>query len=388
MTQEEKLIKAKKLYETANADQRYLLESLFPEILEDEDERIRKSIICGMNALKDQKKYFFATIPIDDCITWLEKQDEHKDYYTKQELIDMGFSFTLNGDIVTPDEMMEDMKKYLVWKEKQGNKEYVLKSSKDEDILKFVQYIEKEAKAYEFNLPNRGYDIYAFAKDILTWLEKQGKYKSQEEVLKIRQELYQSGYNDGYKHGCKDTQVKQKPFDYENINIKQKDFAPKPAMEAIHEEKVDNANKVEPKFKVGDWCIDNEDGTIFQIVKVLDNTYIYKTTEGSEYSCTHYSLENDAKLWTIQDAKDGDVLVEDSCIFIIQKLGDNSTAAKTYCTLYNDGDFDDGSILYFDVDSTKPATKEQRDVLMKAMTDAGYAFDFDKNLLTRNVKNG
>ena len=42
------------------------------------------------------------------------------------------------------------------------------------------------------------------------------------------------------------------------------------------------ANNVEPKFKVGDWCIDNEDGTIFQIVKVLDNTYKYRTNEGKE----------------------------------------------------------------------------------------------------------
>lgn len=57
---------------------------------------------------------------IRDMIDWLEKQGKHKDYYTKQELIDMGFGFTLNGDIVTPDEMMKDMKKYLTWKKKQG----------------------------------------------------------------------------------------------------------------------------------------------------------------------------------------------------------------------------------------------------------------------------
>ena len=53
-------------------------------------------------------------------LAWLEKQGKHKDYYTKQELIDMGFSFTLNGDIVTPNEMMEDIKKYLAWHEKQS----------------------------------------------------------------------------------------------------------------------------------------------------------------------------------------------------------------------------------------------------------------------------
>ena len=54
---------------------------------------------------------------------------------------------------------------------------YALKSSKDEDVRKFMQYIEKEARAYDLNLPNRSYDIYAFAKDILIWLEKQGEKK-------------------------------------------------------------------------------------------------------------------------------------------------------------------------------------------------------------------
>lgn len=39
---------------------------------------------------------------------------------------------------------------------------------------------------------------------LIDWLEKQGEKKSADEVLKIRQELYQSGYNDGYKHGQED----------------------------------------------------------------------------------------------------------------------------------------------------------------------------------------
>lgn len=51
-------------------------EIIFPELKESEDERIRKGIICGMNALKDQKKETFAAIPIDDCVAWLEKQHE------------------------------------------------------------------------------------------------------------------------------------------------------------------------------------------------------------------------------------------------------------------------------------------------------------------------
>lgn len=38
--------------------------------------------------------------------------------------------------------------------------------------------------------------------------EKDFGKKSSDEVLKIRQEVYQSGYNDGYKHGCEDTKKK------------------------------------------------------------------------------------------------------------------------------------------------------------------------------------
>ncbi len=54
-----------------------MMEHVFPELAESDDERIRKQLICGMNALKDQKNETFAAIPIDDCITWLEKQGKN-----------------------------------------------------------------------------------------------------------------------------------------------------------------------------------------------------------------------------------------------------------------------------------------------------------------------
>ena len=80
------------------------------------------------------------------------------------------------------------------WLEKQGKEEYGLKSFKDEDVRKFMQYIEKQAKAYEFNLPNRSYDIYAFAKDLLVWLEKQGKKSSWKPSKEEMDVLYSLSY--------------------------------------------------------------------------------------------------------------------------------------------------------------------------------------------------
>ena len=69
MTHEEKLEEAKRLYQTANADQRYVLESLFPELKESKDERIRKEII---QYIKDLNKsgYLYD----EEWIAWLEKQ--------------------------------------------------------------------------------------------------------------------------------------------------------------------------------------------------------------------------------------------------------------------------------------------------------------------------
>ena len=118
----EALANARQEYNTTeNVERKQWLEELFPELAESKDERIRKELI----------KFVKVNIP--------------------------------------------DEERYIAWLEKQGKEEYALKSFKHEDVYKFMQYIEKEAKAYEFNLPNRGYDIYAFAKDILVWLEKQGE---------------------------------------------------------------------------------------------------------------------------------------------------------------------------------------------------------------------
>lgn len=97
------------------------------------------------------------------------KEKENED----EQMIERLKSCVYASDI-TP----EGREEILAWLEKQGKKEYALKSFRDKDVDKFMQYIEKQAKAYEFNLPNRGYDISAFAKDILIWLEKQDKKKS------------------------------------------------------------------------------------------------------------------------------------------------------------------------------------------------------------------
>ena len=76
MTQEEKLAEAKRLYQNANADQRYVLESLFPELNESYDEKIRKELIEHIKANQGADYVLFKKFSPDDVIAWLEKQGE------------------------------------------------------------------------------------------------------------------------------------------------------------------------------------------------------------------------------------------------------------------------------------------------------------------------
>jgi hypothetical protein len=77
MNYEEKLKEAKRLYESANDDQKYVIESLFPELQERKNERIRKSIIDVIKSQKEQQCHIDSTI-YDEMIAWLEKQGEKK----------------------------------------------------------------------------------------------------------------------------------------------------------------------------------------------------------------------------------------------------------------------------------------------------------------------
>ena len=73
MTEKEKFEEAKRLYKTANADQKYFLEILFPELQENEDEKIRKDLIKWINEFPDT---IWRGHYKKDVIAWLEKQGE------------------------------------------------------------------------------------------------------------------------------------------------------------------------------------------------------------------------------------------------------------------------------------------------------------------------
>ena len=147
------------------------------------------------------------------------------------------------------------------------------------------------------------------------------------------------------------------------------------------EEKNDYENKVEPKFHKGEWVTNN-----IETIQIIgyDIDYGYQVDyNGKLLHRDTDIIEKDYHFWTINDVKDGDILQLGKVTAIFQKYIGNGHC-KCYCSVYNgefeiqSQDVDDNS---YGCDDGIPATKEQRDKLLKAMTDAGWQFDFEKKEL-------
>ena len=88
------------------------------------------------------------------------------------------------------------------------------------------------------------------------------------------------------------------------------------------------------------------------------------------------------RLWTIEDAKEGDVLANDKSVFIYAKVLYSKPYA--YCGVDKFGVFKDNCLKYDwsnSVDNIHPATKEQRDLLFQKMKEEGYEWDAEKKEL-------
>ena len=149
--------------------------------------------------------------------------------------------------------------------------------------------------------------------------------------------------------------------------------------------------KDEPKFKVGDWLVHRKlVGETFYITQI-NKPYYYLTNLGSFIK---FGEEDDYRLWTIQDAKDGDVLAfndghGNNSIELIKSITDKKIEFWFCFTNGNYYEVFDGLIPYTNLVSREdatPATKEQRDLLFQKMKEAGYEWDAEKKELKKVEK--
>ena len=158
------------------------------------------------------------------------------------------------------------------------------------------------------------------------------------------------------------------------------------------------SEKIEPKFKAGDWILHCGTENTYQVVGIKDNKYQMKCNGNyTEEKIT--DVERCARKWDInKDAKEGDVLfcpmdknseVEEQ-IFLFYGVRNRdyvNNCIEYYCRVH-DGVFYADEIGYMGTTFSPvyPATKEQRELLFQKMHDAGYEWDAECKQLKKLIK--
>lgn len=151
--------------------------------------------------------------------------------------------------------------------------------------------------------------------------------------------------------------------------------SPYPTKSATFSEQESN-DEIGSKFKVGDWVV-RKDGENFsngrkfaQITNIDKEKYWFDSGTWLE--------KEEIRLWTIEDAKDGDIVVDGyGNIGIFEKRWGINW--HTYCYLENESRFisvggSHGSFCSL-------ATKEQRNLFFQKMAEAGYEWDVETKKL-------
>ena len=159
-----------------------------------------------------------------------------------------------------------------------------------------------------------------------------------------------------------------------------------------------HVDKVESKFNVGDWITNG--ACTWRIDSIEDDMYY---SNCGRFSCGGdiKSIDEQYHLWTIEDAKDGDVLCTYECdkpkiVFILKKNPIvfilKGTSRKHYVFNYHcyynimypcfESNFKIGCLAP-NKEDVKPATEEQRNLLFQKMKEFGYEWDANKKELIK-----
>ena len=240
---DEALERAKKLHDKID------IKEIFPELNESEDERIKKAIIEFFESEDDNTTY--SLVRKKDIIAWLERQGKKSSWKPSKEEMDVLYSLSYITNEY--DEHKEDVITHLYQDLK---REYFNDSSyenmfsldnKEDDVRR-----RSTIQVLEYARSLDAYNKYGKA-DIdknIAWLEKQGEQAPSQ--TNERAWLYLVSdvltWKDGIGQYLDDQRVK------ELANILCSEYAQKlysPSNTGKNEQK--SADKIEPRFKVGDW---------------------------------------------------------------------------------------------------------------------------------------
>ena len=148
----------------------------------------------------------------------------------------------------------------------------------------------------------------------------------------------------------------------------------------LEEQIEQKSSKVKPKFKDGDWVV-SPNGVYWHVDAIRDGRYQVSSNSGI---CTDWPLDtNIYHKFTIQDAKEGDILVcEYDLPFIYNGWLKENKCPFGYCGILRDYSGDNfhvsGEKLPWTSSNVYPANKEQCDLLFQKMKEAGYMWDAER----------
>ena len=425
--------RAKKLYGNGIA------EEIFPELKESDDDRLKKAIIEFFESEDDNTTY--SLVRKKDIIAWLEKQGEQKPTlpkwkYKKDNTPLLRDSIILNkyggvakspsGAIVSDAWVLDYDELAKLPKEEKIEPKFkvgdwiissVLGTARIigvNDSNEFqLEYTDGKQEFSSIDYVNYAYDKWTInnAKDndvlALSWLEDKNlwekiiifkKYHS-EGVKGICSMPCVDGYGNTFKNGKMAFTDEEVPYysktwtwNLHPATKEQRDLLFQKIKETGYGWDVDKKElkKLEKSsFHEGDWVVRGD--TIAQILDVQEQYYVGLDTNGKDFVSSRFLNSDKIHLWTIEDVRDGDILACNEEILLFKSYSALQGRISLYCW-YNGqtNNFHSKEVIDILLTTTNkvcPATKEQRDTLMKAMNDAEYECDAEKKELKKEKVN-
>lgn len=198
--------------------------------------------------------------------------------------------------------------------------------------------------------------------DIIAWLEKQKNtdvLDKEEREFADNVDSYRKDMDEFYKKGYNAGREAEKQYWLE----KQGEQNP--------------TNEVKPKFHEGDW-VACEGLNTAKIISIEGNRYELELLDGDKVFSNIDYIDRIFHLWTIQDARDGDVLYikydKDEWVIIFSSMNPEGYIID-HCSYCINNEFYSNSTPWGKViesDIIHPATKEQCDLLFSKMEEKGY----------------
>jgi len=375
MDYNEKLRLAKEALESGSYDTE-TIEYIFPELKENTDERIKQALLEFFSAGAKNNETTCG-IPDSKIVSWLEKQGEKP--VNKLQVGDELYEHIRNTcaciDDAISSKTLADINDYLSMAERSANsafdmiekqgehKETPCDKCKGEQPSHSCQDITELGRCYlehEKQREQKPVTINNVQWAELTWED----INTLERIINNVHSEFRNG-------------IGEESFGKEVLE-KFRETKGDEYMDACGQKPADN---VGPKFKAGDW-IAGEVVHAAKIINIDDDEYEVEFIDGSKGFHSIDFMDKFYHLWTIDDAKDGDVLVSGGgCLFIYKNINDR--LSLFYCCVSTDNDFLIGNDRSYcgPKKTAKPATKEQRDYLFQRMEEAGYKWDADKKEL-------